>query len=60
MINFIYVLFRFYLFDYNFYLNIGIIKVLKGGIGVRFINRLNGENDRIEIKKFFIICGLFV
>lgn len=57
MINFIYVLF---LFDYNFYLNIGIIKVLKGGIGVRFINRLNGENDSIEIKKFFIICGLFV
>lgn len=60
MINFIYVLFRFFLFDYNFYLNIGIIKVLKGGIGVRFINRLNGENDSIEIKKFFIICGLFV
>lgn len=45
--------------DYNFYLNVGTIKVLKGGTGARPINRLNGENDSTETKKSFIICGLF-
>lgn len=45
--------------DHNFYLNIGTIKVPKGGPGVRPINRLNGENDSTETKKSFIICGLF-